>query len=192
MTALTAQPARSQLADPAYQAFTLLRVGFTAAPILFGLDKFFEVMADWSTYLWPGVASAVPGGADTVMLAVGVIEILAGVLVAVRPSIGGSLLAPWAGRPILSPRLLPACLSSPRPALVGVRAGYGEPWREHRRRRDSGAGVDCDQRSGTVWGVCRCAGAQGEGARSRGRTGAGGEVWSGSEGLISAGTGEWS
>jgi hypothetical protein len=95
MTSLTAQPARTDLADPAYQAFTLLRVGFTAAPILFGLDKFFEVMADWSTYLWPGVASTLPGGADTVMLAVGVIEILAGVLVAVRPRIGGYVVAAW-------------------------------------------------------------------------------------------------
>ena len=95
MTSLTAQTARTELADPAYQAFTLLRVGFTAAPILFGLDKFFEVMTDWSTYLWPGVASALPGNADTVMLAVGVIEILAGVLVAVRPRIGGYVVAAW-------------------------------------------------------------------------------------------------
>src|SRR5665811_1049075 len=89
MTSLTAQPARAELADPAFQAFTLLRVGFTAAPILFGLDKFFEVMTDWSTYLWPGVASALPGSADTIMFAVGIIEIVAGVLVALRPRIGG-------------------------------------------------------------------------------------------------------
>lgn len=94
MTSLTAQPAGTA-SDPAYQAFTLLRVGFTAAPILFGLDKFFEVTSDWSTYLWPGVASTVPGGADTVMLAVGVIEILAGVLVALRPRIGGYIVAAW-------------------------------------------------------------------------------------------------
>ena len=95
MTSLTAQPARAELADPAFQAFTLLRVGFTAAPILFGLDKFFEVMADWSTYLWPGVASALPGSADTLMLVVGVIEIVAGILVAVRPRIGGYVVAAW-------------------------------------------------------------------------------------------------
>lgn len=51
--------------------------------------------ADWSTYLWPGVASALPGSADTLMLAVGVIEILAGVLVAVRPRIGAYVVAAW-------------------------------------------------------------------------------------------------
>jgi len=95
MTSLTAQPARAELADPAFQAFTLLRVGFTAAPIVFGLDKFFGVMADWSAYLWPGVASALPGSADTLMLVVGVIEIVAGILVAVRPRIGGYVVAAW-------------------------------------------------------------------------------------------------
>jgi hypothetical protein len=95
VTSLTDQPVRAELADPAFQAFTLLRAGFTAAPILFGLDKFFEVMADWSTYLWPPLASALPGSADTLMLVVGVIEILAGVLVAVQPRIGGYVVAAW-------------------------------------------------------------------------------------------------
>jgi hypothetical protein len=94
----TATPsARAELADPQDQAFMLLRLGFTAAPILFGLDKFTEVMADWSTYLWTGVASVLPGGADSVMLAVGVIEILAGILVAVRPRIGAYVVAAWLG-----------------------------------------------------------------------------------------------
>lgn len=80
---------------PARQAFVLLRVGFTAAPILFGLDKFFEVTADWSAYLWPPLAAAVPLGADQIMLGVGVVEIVAGVLVAVRPRIGGYVVAAW-------------------------------------------------------------------------------------------------
>jgi hypothetical protein len=87
--------ARAELANPAFQAFTLLRVGFTAAPILFGLDKFFEVMTDWSVYLWSGVTSVLPASPDTVMLAVGVVEILAGVLVAIRPRIGGYVVAAW-------------------------------------------------------------------------------------------------
>lgn len=86
---------RADLSDPTFQAFTLLRVGFAAAPILFGLDKFTELMVDWSTYLWPGVASALPGSADQIMLLVGVIEIVAGVLVAVRPRIGGYVVAAW-------------------------------------------------------------------------------------------------
>lgn len=81
-------------ADPAAQAFLLLRVGFTAAPILFGLDKFAGLLADWPTYLWSGFGGLL-GGPDTLMMIVGVIEIAAGVLVAVRPRIGGYVVAAW-------------------------------------------------------------------------------------------------
>ncbi|MBW3619658.1 MAG: hypothetical protein KY461_05385 [Actinobacteria bacterium] len=98
MTSITADAAdtrRADPTDPAFQAFTLLRVGFTVAPILFGLDKFTEVMVDWSTYLWSGVVSVLPGSADAIMLGVGVVEIAAGVLVAVRPRIGGYVVAAW-------------------------------------------------------------------------------------------------
>ena len=96
MTAITeARADRAQLTDPTFQAFTLLRVGFAAAPILFGLDKFTEWMVDWSTYLWSGVASALPGSADDIMLIVGAIEIIAGILVAVRPRWGGYVVAAW-------------------------------------------------------------------------------------------------
>lgn len=100
MASTTARPgaataASVDLSDPGAQAFTLLRVGFTAAPILFGLDKFFEVMVDWSTYLWSGFDSIVPGSADDAMLLVGAIEIVAGVLVAVRPKIGGYVVTAW-------------------------------------------------------------------------------------------------
>lgn len=91
----TAQPA--QLDDPTFQAFALLRIGFTVAPILFGLDKFTEWMADWSTYLWSAIPDALPATADDLMLAVGVVEIAAGVLVAVRPRIGGYVVAAWLG-----------------------------------------------------------------------------------------------
>ena len=55
--------------DPAYQAFLLLRTGFTLAPILFGLDKFAGVMADWTTYLAPGIDRLVPGSTHSAMLA---------------------------------------------------------------------------------------------------------------------------
>lgn len=95
VTATEIRTDRAELTDPTFQAFTLLRVGFTAAPILFGLDKFTEWMVDWSTYLWSGVASALPGSADDIMLVVGVIEIVAGILVAVRPRIGGYVVAAW-------------------------------------------------------------------------------------------------
>jgi hypothetical protein len=81
--------------DPAVQAFTLLRVGFTVAPILFGLDKFAGLLTDWEKYLAPWVNDLVPGTAHQAMLAVGVVEILAGVVVAVRPQIGGYVVALW-------------------------------------------------------------------------------------------------
>jgi hypothetical protein len=82
-------------ADPVSQAFWLLRAGFVLAPILFGLDKFFNVMVDWTNYLAPWIDRIVPGDAHGFMLAVGVVEIAAGVLVAVRPDLGGYVVAGW-------------------------------------------------------------------------------------------------
>jgi hypothetical protein len=81
--------------DPTYQAFWLLRIGFTVAPILFGLDKFAEVMTDWEKYLAPWVNDLVPGTAQQAMYAVGVIEVVAGLAVAVLPRFGGYLVAAW-------------------------------------------------------------------------------------------------
>ena len=89
----TALPTRTN--DGARQAFLLLRTIFTVAPILFGLDKFFNVLVDWEQYLAPWVDDIVPGDAGQAMLAVGVIEIVAGVLVALRPAIGGYVVASW-------------------------------------------------------------------------------------------------
>jgi len=86
---------RPRLSDPAYQAFSILRVGFTVAPILFGLDKFLNWLVDWPIYLAPQIDDLVPGNAHQAMLAVGVIEIVAGVIVAVRPKFGGYLVAAW-------------------------------------------------------------------------------------------------
>jgi hypothetical protein len=85
----------TRVSDPAYQAFTLLRVGFTVAPILFGVDKFLNWLVDWPVYLAPEINDLVPGNAHQAMLAVGVIEIIAGLVVAVRPKIGGYLVAAW-------------------------------------------------------------------------------------------------
>jgi uncharacterized membrane protein YphA (DoxX/SURF4 family) len=84
-------------ADPAYQAFTLLRVAFTVAPILFGLDKFFDVMVDWEQYLAPWINDIIPGSASTAMHLVGVIEIVAGVFVALKPRYGAYVVAAWLG-----------------------------------------------------------------------------------------------
>ncbi|HEX2028969.1 MAG TPA: hypothetical protein VHF25_13320 [Nitriliruptorales bacterium] len=96
MSASAAAGTRS-LRDPGFAGFTLLRVGFTVAPILFGLDKFFHVMIDWDKYLWSEVADVLPGSATQIMMAVGVVEILAGLTVAVAPLIGGLLVAGWLG-----------------------------------------------------------------------------------------------
>lgn len=83
------------LDNPAFQAFTLLRVGFTVAPILFGLDKFLSWLVDWQIYLAPEINDLVPGNAHQAMLGVGVIEIIAGIVVALRPKFGGYLVAAW-------------------------------------------------------------------------------------------------
>jgi hypothetical protein len=83
------------LEDPAFQAFWLLRIGFTVAPILFGLDKFFHVLVDWDTYLAPELANLFRVEGHTLMYAVGVIEIVAGLVVLVRPRFGAYLVAAW-------------------------------------------------------------------------------------------------
>jgi hypothetical protein len=82
-------------ASPERQAFLLLRTVFTVAPILFGLDKFANVMTDWEKYLAPWINHLVPGSAHTAMLLVGAVEIVAGVVVAVRPRFGAYLVAAW-------------------------------------------------------------------------------------------------
>jgi hypothetical protein len=84
-----------RLDNPAFQAFTLLRIGFTVAPILFGLDKFLDWLVDWRIYLAPEINDLVPGNAHQALLAIGVIEIVAGIVVAVRPKFGGYLVAAW-------------------------------------------------------------------------------------------------
>src|SRR5690242_14458118 len=80
---------------PVFQAFTILRIGFTVAPILFGLDKFVNWLVDWRIYLAPQFNDLIPGNAHQAMLAVGVIEIVAGVVVALKPKFGGYLVAAW-------------------------------------------------------------------------------------------------
>ena len=90
-------PAAHGEASPtgARQAYLMLRTVFTIAPIAFGLDKFFDILTDWEQYLAPWINDLVPGSAHQAMLAVGVVEILAGVLVAVRPAIGAYVVAAW-------------------------------------------------------------------------------------------------
>jgi hypothetical protein len=95
------------LTDPAYQAFLLLRAAFTLAPVVFGLDKFFDVLTDWKHYLAPSLNDLVPGTAHQAMLMVGVVEIAAGLLVALRPRIGGYVVAAWLAGIIVNLLLIP-------------------------------------------------------------------------------------
>ncbi len=131
-------------ATPSRQAFLLLRTVFTVAPIVFGLDKFANVLTDWPAYLAPLINDIVPGTAQQAMYAVGVVEIFAGVAVALMPRYGALLVAALAGRnhrqPAADPRLLRRRAARLRPARrrVGtVQAGS----RTRRARARTGA---CD------------------------------------------------
>ncbi|MBW8750159.1 MAG: hypothetical protein JF565_01890 [Propionibacteriales bacterium] len=82
--------------DGALDAYRLLRTVFTVAPILFGIDKFAEVLTDhWEKYLAPWVNDLIPGDAHQAMLIIGVIEIVAGLLVAFAPKWGAVVVALW-------------------------------------------------------------------------------------------------
>jgi uncharacterized membrane protein YphA (DoxX/SURF4 family) len=89
--------------DPAAQAFMLLRIAFTVAPILFGLDKFAGVLTDdWTKYLASQFNDLIPGNASDAMHIVGVVEIVAGLTVAIVPRVGGVVVAGWLGGIIVS------------------------------------------------------------------------------------------
>ena len=94
-SASLASPTRPLAASPERQAFLLLRIVFTVAPVIFGLDKFTNVLTDWSMYLAPVVTDVVPLPAQTIMYVVGVVEIAAGLAVALKPRFGSLLVAVW-------------------------------------------------------------------------------------------------
>jgi hypothetical protein len=95
MAATVRTHSTSARGNPAYQAYLTLRTGFIVAPILFGLDKFTNLLTEWTAYLAPAIDRVVPGSASGAMVAVGIIEIVAGLVVAVRPKVGGYLVAAW-------------------------------------------------------------------------------------------------
>ena len=88
--------------DPRYQAFSMMRLAFTVAPIAFGLDKFFNEMVHWPNYLAPWVNDIMPGTGQEFMYVVGAIEILAGIIVALKPRYGGYVVAAWLGAIVIS------------------------------------------------------------------------------------------
>lgn len=93
--AATAPTSTDRRTDPGFQAFFLLRSVFTIAPIVFGLDKFTNILTEWTIYLAPWIDDIVPLNADQAMRVVGVIEIGAGLLVAFAPRIGSYVVALW-------------------------------------------------------------------------------------------------
>jgi hypothetical protein len=133
---------RTTTADPAYQAFLLLRTVFTVAPIAFGLDKFANVLTDWPTYLAPWIDDLVPGTAQQAMYAVGVVEVLAGVAVAAAPRWGAWLVAAWLGGIIVNLLTIPGFydialrdfgLLVGAVALARLAVRYAPSARDHRR-----------------------------------------------------------
>jgi hypothetical protein len=82
-------------APPAKQAYQLLHIAFVAAPIIAGLDKFFHVLVNWDQYLAPWIATLSPIGGHNLMLLVGIVEIIAGLIVAFRPKIGAWIVFAW-------------------------------------------------------------------------------------------------
>ena len=100
-------PAKDRLRDPAFQAFTLLRVAFTVAPIIFGLDKFAHVLVNWDRYLAPAIVRQTHWTAHQLNYVVGAVEILAGLVVALRPRLGGYVVAAWLAGIIVNLLLIP-------------------------------------------------------------------------------------
>ena len=93
--------------SPAHQAYRILHFGFTVAPILAGLDKFFHLLVNWDQYLPETVAKVSPIPAHTLMLVVGVIEIVAGIGVALKPRIFAYVVAAWLALIIINLLLIP-------------------------------------------------------------------------------------
>src|SRR5436190_21815478 len=98
----TSAPAREaagtragRLSDPVFQAYAILRTAFVVAPIVFGVDKFFDWMTPWPKYLWAGFADHLPGTPHQIMMGVGVVEITAGILVLLLPRVAAYVVAGW-------------------------------------------------------------------------------------------------
>ena len=102
-----ATAAENSASSAGHQAFRILQFGFTVAPILAGLDKFFHLLVNWDQYL-PGVVTNVaPIAPHTLMLVVGVIEIVAGIGVALKPRIFAYVVAAWLAVIIINLLLIP-------------------------------------------------------------------------------------
>jgi len=95
ITSLTSHEAEADVSGPAYEAYQILRLGFTVAPIVAGLDKFFNLLVNWEQYLPPFVNNLVGGYGHELMLVVGVIEIIAGLGVFFKPRVFAYVVSAW-------------------------------------------------------------------------------------------------
>jgi uncharacterized membrane protein YphA (DoxX/SURF4 family) len=102
-----ALPRSEEGSDPGRQAFAVLRVAFTVAPIVFGVDKFTHLLTDWDRYLAPDFAQLLPVATHQAMYAVGVVEVVAGLLVLLHPRLGAVVVAAWLAGIITDLLLIP-------------------------------------------------------------------------------------
>ncbi|GAB3878485.1 hypothetical protein [Terrabacter terrigena] len=93
--------------DATYQAYAVLRTAFTVAPIVFGLDKFPNLMVRWDQYLAPVLSNPLPVTPHQAMYAVGVIEVVAGIVVLLHPRLGALVVAVWLAGIIVNLLLIP-------------------------------------------------------------------------------------
>jgi uncharacterized membrane protein YphA (DoxX/SURF4 family) len=136
-----AQVAHRVRTEPAYGAYLLLRVGFTALPILFGADKFFNVLTNWEHYLAPWIVRLIPMTSHQAMLVVGVIEIVAGLAVAIKPRYAAYIVAVWLAGIVINLLSYPGFydialrdfgLLLAAVTLARLASVYDRPWHRHR------------------------------------------------------------
>ena len=95
---------------PAFQAYQILYIGFIVAPFLAGLDKFTHFLTNWDQYLAPMVAGLLPMSGHTFMMFVGIVEMTAAVMVALRPRIGAYVVSAWLLGVVINLLLIPGYL----------------------------------------------------------------------------------
>ncbi|MCC6170286.1 MAG: hypothetical protein IT329_23910 [Caldilineaceae bacterium] len=135
-TTTIGQSVHEQQDKAVQQAYTLLHLAFFVAPIIAGVDKFTNLLVDWSSYIAPSVLNLLPFSGDVFMYIVGVVEIVAGIVVLLRPRFGGYLVAVWLWGIILNLLLVPGFfdvalrdfgLSLGALALARLSEGLGKP-----------------------------------------------------------------
>ncbi len=94
-TGWTSQAMARAKAEPAYAAFLMLWIGFIAIPLIMGLDKFFNVLTNWESYLAPWIENLSPFSAHGTMMVIGVIEIIAAIVMILRPRYAAFVVAIW-------------------------------------------------------------------------------------------------